>query len=201
MITPKKLIPCLSFVFLLSLVSCTTTKLKSVWKDNAYDGYINSIMVVGIFERLEIRRFFEREFAKQFKNLDTEAIASADTIPPEKELDEHVILAEARNQGMDMIMVTHLISVDEKSAFHPQRQLGGFNNYYHWAYAYVHGPRYYTQGTLSVYLTSKLYETKTERLLWSVTSRTMDVHESKYNIVKSLSKVVMKSLRDNNLLK
>ena len=201
MITGKKFIFCASFVFLLLLVSCTTTKLKSVWKDDTYDGYINNIMVVGIFDRIEIRKFFEREFVKQFKNLDTEAIASADAIPPEKELNENVILGEARKQGTDMIMVTHLISIDEKSAFHPQRHLGGFNSYYHWAYAYVHGPRYYTHGTLSVYLTSNLYETKTEKLIWSVTSKTMDVHESKYNIVKSLSKAVIKSLSDNKLLK
>lgn len=201
MITGKKFIFCASFAFLLLLASCTTTKLKSVWKDNTYDGYINNIMVVGIFERLEIRKFFEREFVKQFKNLDTKAIASADAIPPEEELNENVILGEARKQGTDMIMVTHLISIDEKSAFHPQRNLGGFNSYYHWAYAYVHGPRYYTQGTLTVYLTSNLYETKTEKLIWSGTSKTMDVHESKYNIVKSLSKVVIKSLSDNKLLK
>jgi len=201
MITAKKIIFCASFVFLLLLVSCTTTKLKSVWKDNTYNGYINDIMVVGIFERRDIRKFFERELVNQFKNHDTEAIASADAIPSEKELNENVILGEARKQGTDMIMVTHLLSIDEKSAFHPQRNLGGFNSYYHWAYAYVHGPRYYSQGTLSVYLTSNLYETKTEKLIWSVTSKTMDVNESKYNIVKSLSKVVIKSLSDNGLLK
>ena len=201
MITAKKIIFCASFFFLLLLVSCTTTKLKSVWKDNTYDGYINNIMVVGIFERRDIRKFFERELVNQFKNHDTEAIASADAIPSEEELRENVILGEARKQGIDMIMVTHLLSIDEKSAFHPQRNLGGFNSYYHWAYVYVHGPRYYSQGTLSVYLTSNLYETKTEKLIWSVTSKTMDVRESKYNIVKSLSKVVIKSLGNNKLLK
>lgn len=201
MITVKKIIFLVTIVFLSSLVSCTTTKLKSVWKDNTYNGYINNIMVVGIFERRDIRKFFERELVNLFANHDTEAIASADAIPSEEELNESVILGEARKQGIDMIMVTHLLSIDETSAFHPQRNLGGFNSYYHWAYAYVHGPRYYSQGTLSVYLTSNLYETKTEKLIWSVTSKTMDVHESKYNIVKSLSKVVIKSLSNNKLLK
>ncbi len=49
-----------AFVFLLLLFSCSATKLKSVWKDTAYDGYVNNIMVVAIAARHDVRKFLKK---------------------------------------------------------------------------------------------------------------------------------------------
>ena len=113
-----------TFVFLLLLFSCATTKLKSVWKDNTYDGYINNIMVVGVAARHEVRRFFEKEFVKQFKEVGVEAMTSVEAIPSEDKLEADVILAEVRKRGIDMIMVTHLVSIDDES-LDPTGESGG----------------------------------------------------------------------------
>ena len=193
-----------TFVLLLLLFSCTTTKLKSVWKDSAYDGYINSIMVVALAERYEIRRFFEKEFVKQFKALGVEAIASVDAIPEEKEVNADIIIAEALKRGTEMIMVTHLVSFDDKSVDSSASSASIFHTYYRNVSIYVLNPGYYAQGiqrTQGVTLTTKLYETKTEKLVWSATSKTLEPDLSEYNIVKSLSKVIIKSLYDTTLLR
>ena len=193
-----------SYIFLLLLFSCSTTKLKSVWKDNTYDGYINNIMVVGLAERYDVRRFFEKEFVKQFKEVGVEAIASVDAIPAEKELNAHIILDAARKRGTDMIMVTHIISFDDESV-DPTAQYGGiFHTYYRNVSIYIQSSGYYASGiqrTQGVTLATKIYETKTEKLVWSVLSKTLDPNLSEYNIVKSLSKVIIKSLRDNELIR
>lgn len=193
-----------TFILLLLLFSCTTTKLKSVWKDTTYNGYINSIMVVALAERYEIRKFFEREFVKQFKKLGVEAIASVDAIPEEKEVNANIILAEARNRGIAMIMVTHLVSFDDKSVDSSASSSSIFHTYYRNVSIYIARPGYYAQGikrTQGVTLTTKLYETKAEKLVWSVTSKTLEPDLSEYNIVKSLSKVIIESLYDNTLLR
>ena len=157
-------------------------------------------MVVGVAERPDVRKFFEREFVRQFKECGVVAIASVDASDSEKELTEEVILAAAREQGTDMILVTHLLSIGSTASYHLPKHATNFHTYYHWAYAYVHGPQYYTQGSQNVLLATNLYETETENLIWSVTTKTIDVHESKFKIIKSKSKGVIKNLRKNKLL-
>ena len=200
MVLLKRVIFVAPLVLLCLLGSCTTTKFNSVWKDTSYEGYIKSVMVVGIAERADVRKFFEREFAKQFKECGVDAIASVDAVTSEEELTEDVILAAAREQGTDMILVTHILSRGSTTSYHLPEHVTAFNAYYHWAYAYVHGPLYYAQGSHSVLLATNLYETKTEKLIWSVTTKTLDVHESKFEIIKSKSKGVIKNLRKNKLL-
>ena len=193
-----------AFVFLLLLFSCATTKLKSVWKDSSYDGYINNIMVVAIAARHDVRKFFEKEFVKQFKEVGVEAMASVEAIPSEDELKADVILAEARKRGIDMIMVTHLVSFDDESVGSTAQQGGIFHTYYDNVSIYVVRSGYYAQGiqrTQAVTLETKIYERKTEKLVWSVTSKTLDPDLSEYNIVKSLSEVIIKNLHDNKLIR
>ncbi len=193
-----------AFVFLLLLFSCATTKLKSVWKDTAYDGYVNNIMVVAIAARHDVRKFFEKEFVKQFKEVGVEAMASVEAIPSEDELKANVILAEARKRGIDMIMVTHLVSFDDESVGSTAKHGGIFHTYYDNVSIYVVRSGYYAQGiqrTQAVTLETKIYERKTEKLVWSVTSKTLDPDLSEYNIVKSLSEVIIKNLHENELIR
>ena len=200
-------------LLLSSLTSCTTTKLTSVWRDPAYASYIESIMVVAVTENTRDRLIFESEFVEEFKKIGVEALASVDTTPQDQETDENDILAEARKQGVTTILVTHLIGVDEKSVYHPPKTYaaprpayvapgpysGRFHTYYPRVYDYVHEPGYYTQHK-SVNLESNLYETGTEKLIWSVTSETLDP-QSVNKVIESLSAVVIKNLRKNKLLR
>ena len=191
-------------VFLVFLSACTTTKFKSVWKDKNYDGYIKSIMIVGVAPRHDVRKFYEKEFVKEFKEVGVEAITSVAAIPSEDKLEAAAILAEVRKRSIDMIMVTHVVSFDDKSV-DPTAKYGGiFHTYYRNVSIYIQNPGYYAPGiqrTQGVTLATKIYERKTEKLVWSVTSKTLDPDLSEYNIVKSLSKVIMESLRDNELIR
>ena len=202
----KILIFSILFLLPISLASCSSTKLTSTWKDNTYDGYIETLMVVAVTENTRNRLIFEREFVEEFTKGGIEAIASIDVIPLEETSSEDAILAEAKKRGISMIMVTHLIGVDEKSVYHPPKTrtvsrvgyYGRFHSYYPRVYEYVHEPGYYTKHK-SVNLETNLYETKTQKLIWSVTSETLDP-ESVNTIIESLSKVVIKDLRKQRLL-
>ena len=105
-----------------------------------------------------------------------------------------------------MILVTHLIGVENKEVYHPPKTHAvpsrgyhnRFNSYYPRVYEYVHEPGYYTQHK-NVNLETNLYETRTEKLIWSVTSETLDPG-SVNSIIESLSNEVIKNLRKNNLL-
>ncbi len=161
-------------------------------------------MVVAVAARHDVRKFFEKEFVKQFKEVGVEAVTSVEAIPSEDELKANVILDEARKRGIDMIMITHLISFDDESV-DPTVQHGGiFHTYYRNVSIYVGRPGYYAQGiqrTQAVTLATKIYERKTEKLVWSVTSKTLDPDISEYNIVKSLSEVIIENLKDSKLIR
>jgi hypothetical protein len=186
--------------FLAVNFSCTTTQFKSVWKKKTYDGRLNSVLVIGIAERHDLRTFFEKEFAKQLNNLNTKAIASVEILPSEEELKEDTILAAARKHGIETILVTHLVSLGGTTAYHSPDNAAKFYGYYHWAFAYVHGPLYYASGSQTVVLATNIYEVKTEELIWSVRTKTLDVHESKYRIITSKSSSVIKRLRKEKLI-
>ena len=131
-------------------------------------------------------------------------MTSVEAIHSEDKLKADVILAEARKRGIDMIMVTHLVSFDDESVDSTAEYGGIFHTYYCNVSVYVEGPGYYAQGiqrTQGVTLATKIYETKTEKLIWSVTSKTLDPDLSEYNIVKSLSKVIIENLQDSKLIR
>jgi len=204
MVFVKKVFFVTPLVFLILLSSCTTTKLKSVWKDNTFDGYITNIMIVGVAPRQDVRKFYEKEFVKQFKEVGVEAMTSVEAIPSEDKLEAAVILAEVRKRSIDMIMVTHVVSFDDES-IDPTGASGGiFQTYYRNVSITILGSGYYDPGiqrTPGVTLVTKIYEAKTEKLVWSAMSKSLDPNFSRYDMVKSLSKVIINSLRDNKLLR
>ncbi len=194
------------------LSSCaTTTKLISSWKDDNYaGGHIKSIMIVGVSKDKNNRTLFERVFVEQFKRKGVEAVASIDILSKDEEPGKDAIKGAAEKLGIETVMVTHLVSVDkdvevipatyEYVPVHRYDQLGA---YYTQTYARQVAPAYAIDIT-TVQLESNIYETKTEKLIWSAQSRTISEAfegEAKYEIIKNVTKSLVKRLRKNGLLK
>jgi hypothetical protein len=189
------------------LAACAGTKFLSVWKDSAYSGGIlQKILIVGVSDKLSNRRIFEDELAGQLKSHGTEAISSATVIPTMKEIDETVIKEAALKLKADAVLITHLEGVSEKTVYHPPvydySANPGYNRFGYY-YRSVH-QHVYTPGYVATYqyvrLENKLYETATEKLLWAATSETFDP-DSVNAVVESLSKIVIKSLKESGLIR
>ncbi len=192
-------------LFLLLLTACTLTKLTGIYKDKSYTGgYLKSVLVVGVSDNVKNRRLFEDTFTEQFKRVGIEAISSAVIIPKDKKLDTDTIKKSAESQGFETVLVTHLVGVEEKTTYVPPRydylpsRYHHLGPYYHSVDRYVHTPGYYIKRK-HVRLESNLYETKTEKLIWSALSETIDP-KSVNALIESLCQKVMKSLKTNNLI-
>ncbi len=182
------------------LTSCATTKLTGVYKDSTYTGgSLSSVLVVGVAENLRNRKMFEQFFAEQFKNNGVEAFSSADVIPSDKKLDKNTIKNLAEKLGADAVLVTHLEAVEEKGEYIPDAYNQNLGRHYSRVYGHVHDPGYYVTHQY-VRLENNLYEIKTEKLIWSSSSETINP-ESANEVIESLCKVVMKNLRANGLIK
>jgi hypothetical protein len=180
----------------------------SAWKDRTYDrGYLESVLLVMVSDNMENRKLFENVFEKAFKRHGVNAVSTMTVIPKDKELDEDIILAEATRREMGSIFVTDLISAGEKAVYRPSptgpsRSSPGISMFsydYQQIYSYAYDPGYQKRKKF-VKLESRLYETATEKLIWSFSSETIDAG-SVNEVIQSLSKAVMKNLKRNALIK
>ena len=193
-------------IFLLFFAACASTKLTGVYNDRNYGGgYLKSVMIVGVSDNLKNRRLFEDTFVEQFKKSGIEAFSGVVVIPKGKKLNKDTIKGAAENLGAETVLVTHLVGVEKKETYVPPsydympRHHNRLGPYYSSVDQYTHTPGYYIDHKY-VRLESNLYETKTEKLIWSASSETIDP-ESVNELIESLCKKVMKSLKDNNLIK
>ncbi len=201
-----RLLYCLGVISVFILASCATTKMTYDWKDETYaGGHISSVMIVGVSNDKNKRNMFEKVFAKQFRLNGVKGVASIDVISQGEELNKDTIKGVAERVGADAVIVTHLVSVDEKDTYHPPTfEYMPTSTYlmgpaYYQTYTRVSVPGYYTD-TKTVFLESNLYETRSEKLIWSALSRTIS-QDSRYEIIEDVCKAVMTSLRNNGLLK
>jgi len=201
-----KLLGVFAIIALFILTSCATTELTKVYTDSAYSGGpIESVMVVGVSKKAKNRKMFEQFFTNQFKSNGIKAVSSAAVIPGDNDPNKDKIKGAAIEQGMGSVLVTHLVGVEKDETHHadsftatPDSHLV-FGTYYTGTYRYEYRPGYTEQNT-KVKLESNLYETKTEKLIWSATSESINP-ESVNKVIEELCKEVMKSLRQNNLIK
>jgi hypothetical protein len=186
------------------IISCAGTKLTHTWVDEAHRGNpVSDILVIGLTykENEEVRRFFEERFVGHLKTAGIDAISSVDVIavPANMKLKKEEILKVVNKFNNDAVIITHLIGKEEKETYTHTRvapSYVGYYGYYVRAYRYNTAPGY---SQTSVRLATKLYDVKTEKLIWSGESKTMN-KKSTEQVIDDVIKVVIKDLQKNNLL-
>ena len=94
-----------AFLALLVLVSCTSTKFSSVWKDETYQGRPVKIMVVSTYKDPGSRRLFEDELVKAMKEHRVDAAASYAVLPDQSVSDKNAITLQAKALGADTVLI------------------------------------------------------------------------------------------------
>ena len=197
----------IAFVWLLLSVSCSSTKIKTIWKDKDYNGErFNKILIIGVAKNPTIRRVFEDEFAVQLKVHGTDVLTSYRVISDEGVLDKAKVESKMKELEADAVLVTRM--VDKKT----ERRGGdsyskGWHNYYSKTYIEMHSvDNYYEFEVFSC--ETNLYETKTGKLIWSgLTDSFIDSGmsgalntDTVEKGIKSLVKIIMKSLSQSQLI-
>jgi len=193
------------------LNACQTAKLTSVWSDETYPYKpIKSALVVGITDNERNRRIFEDTLGQQLKSRGVNAISSATLMAQINESAQNAILGKAKEQGMQAILVTRTVGIEEQQVYYPPTtgiqgdpflyppHYRQFGSYYRNAYEYVVTPGY-TAKYKNVKLESNLYRTDTGQLVWSSASEIFDPN-SVNEAVNSLSTVIAESLRSKGLI-
>ena len=196
----------LSAISLLLMISCATTKLSSVWRDESYSGKIKKVFIIGASPKPDIRRLFESKFADQLKYRGLDAVASDQVLPSDKMLDKETIVSKIKGLDIDTVLITRLTGkkVVTTSADWYGNYSGGFRGDFRRDLRGDFGEGF-SKTTFKdelVSLETNLYEVRTEKLIWSVSSETLFMEErSIYKIIKSLVKVMATQLSKEKFIK
>jgi hypothetical protein len=195
------------FIAALVLTSCASTTLTSVWKDENYRiGNIKKVLIIVFSERPAVRRFFEDDFKSQMTPFSIDAVSSYTVIPDEKLWDKEFLAAQAKDLRVDALLITRL--VDKKtiqSNVPPETTYMGPSGYsagwstYHYNYSQLITRPGYTVENEIISLETNLYETRTDKLIWSALSDTY-AESAKDEYIKSFISVIIKRLSDDNIL-
>jgi hypothetical protein len=186
-----------------------TASIEKSWVDkDIHTRDLQGVLVVAVATTEDGRRAFEQEFTDALRKQGIHAVPSFNYKGGTK-IEKGDVIAMAEKAEVDTVLVTLFAGRDETAVLHPGRK--------YYAYAPVYGRDAYGRGRVygvpyqvgqtsdfwaehkSVHLTAKLYEIKTEELLWQAYSgmeEQSDVSAMRPEFIKSF----MKDLADQGLI-
>ena len=174
---------------LLFLSGCASTTLISTWKDKTYSGNVKNVLIIVVAEKPGLRRVFEREYVFQLKGYGVGAMPSHKVVPADKMMDKDTILSKIEGLGIDSVLITSLVSKKTVTTVLP-----GWYGYYSDAYG-----RRFTEDIVN--LETTLYNTKSEKLIWSALSETTVLEgESSFEKIRPFVETILKNLSTDKLI-
>ena len=194
------------FLIIAALITgcATTTELKAVWKDPAYAGHPNKIMVIGVSKNAVRRRIFEDEFVKQIKAAGSDAIASYTVLPDAKQDDQALIAEMMKKQGADTVLITRLVNKKTVqvyvpgTVYYPPPYHGTWRDYYGYGYHAIYTPGYMAEDEYAL-METNLYDAAKDNLIWASSSQT-EMRGSDQSVINSYIGVIVKTMAEQNLL-
>jgi len=205
----KRLFKCATFAIFASFLffSCATTKITETWKDDGYRGApFSDLFVIGVAKEEKTRRSFENKFVEKLKAAGIQAVASSSVMESDQKIEKAAILAAIEKLDIDAVLVTRLISLTEEEIRSPSTSEYGRPDDYHGryygdystAYGSTRQPAHYTT-SVRVGLETKLYDVKTEKLIWAANSKTANP-KSKTKLFDTVIEALVQDLKKNKLL-
>lgn len=190
-----------------TLAACSSTSLKEAWTDPEYKGQpLKRVLVIGVTENVRNRRAFEDAMVSAFRGRGVEAISSATISPPSMEIDEDMLRAKVKELNADAVLVTRMVGVEKETIYTPGTstytrapRYYSFHDYYSTAYQAVYEPGYIREYDV-VKLESNLYESREEKLIWSVASSSF-APQSAQEVINELSKIIIEDMARNGLVR
>jgi hypothetical protein len=165
----------LTAIAVLSLYACATTKPVSEWRDEAYSGPIDSVLIIAAIKRSTQRRVYEDLFAETLVSYEVEAIPGYTLMTSELELSRETVEAAVRGRAIDAVLVTRLLGVENVDSYEPpvtRVHYRSYNRYYQHAIT-ESTPGYYRRFRVLT-LETNLYDTATGKLVWTMQSEAIE---------------------------
>jgi ABC-type branched-subunit amino acid transport system substrate-binding protein len=144
-----------------------------------------------------MRKQFENEYVKQLAIKKIEAIPSYTVLSPDEMLDKNTIVSKIKDMNIDGVIVTKLIEKTKKSYAGSSFQGGSYHAHYVDSFHFADSYRA-TQADY-VMLETNLYDTKTEKLVWSGLSETF-IFRTTSESIKPFIESMIQNLSNDNMI-
>jgi hypothetical protein len=175
-----KSLPFASFLLLVVLGACTSTKFSAVWKDDTYEGHPKKIMVISTLQNPANRRLFEDDLVKSLKDRGTDAVVSYTVMPDPAVSDKNVIALHAKDLDADTVLINKPLGTKTDETRSP---FGVYED-------------------LFINTQTDIYDMKSNRLILRATAETWIRQDVPYSIhIQSYTKDLVQKLSQKGLLK
>lgn len=205
MIRFRFILPALLGLTAILLAACSTTQIKSVWKDPSYSGHPQRTMVIAVTKEPIYRRILEDEFVLQLKARGIDAIASYSTLTDRNQNDQEAIAKMVVQSGADTVLISRLVSKRSVRVYYPPTvshrpyYYGTWPNYYRYGYESINAPGYTTKYEYAL-METNLYDAHNDQLIWAATTET-GMENFTQTLIKPYIGTILKLMAEHGLLR
>src|SRR5215217_15507 len=172
------------------LYTCSpSTRITGSWVEPSAQGQPfqgKRVFIASLTRNMELRTKLENTLAEQATKRGISVIKSTEHFSPDfyqKIPEEKALLQQIRNSGANAILTVSLINKESETRYVPgtrtyspfsyYRWYGGFYSYFNYWRPSLYEPGYYVTDK-TYFMETNLYDIKTNRLIWSAQSETMN---------------------------
>jgi len=194
------------------LLSCTSSKITSSWKDPAASKELSkfkNVLVVGMqASDRQLKEEMENYLSEYLTKEGINAKASFDEFGPKAfaKMSEDDVAALVRKKGYDAVITIALLDKQKEQSYSPgsvnYAPVGTYYNrmgrYFTTVYDRIYTPGYYSTST-DYFWETNLYDARQEKLIYSAQSKSFDPG-SITSLSKEYSKSIVKDLTEKGLI-
>jgi hypothetical protein len=209
---PARVLKALIFLFLgAGIYGCASSaEIISTWKnDNITPQNYNRIIVAAMTDNMMVRQNLESELIKQLKAKGIDADPSMAILSAGDIEDPNELLQKMQGKGYGGIMTVAVVEentdvqyVPGSAAFAPGARFGWYNTfggYYNYWRPTLYRPGYYERNKV-YFLETNLYDTNTERLLWSAQTKSY-APATLETLATNYAKATISKMAEENIIK
>lgn len=117
-------------VTFLFLSGCVSTTFQTDWKDPAFRGKFNKVLVVCLVKEMVVRNALEDDLVAQFKTRGVDAVQSYKPFPSLENIDKEIVRAKVRDIHADGVFLVRIIGKETIEVVTDQIITSGNSNYY-----------------------------------------------------------------------
>jgi hypothetical protein len=183
-------------VFAFLNISCASTTVTDVWKDQNYQGKAQKILVIMAAKSPDMREIFEGRFAAELENRGNNAIQSYKIIPAEEFTDKELVKSRIKSSDADTVLISRLVDTKTMESYSP-----GLVYHDWWGYYNIVSANYgYTRDVQVSYIETNLYDVKTGKLIWSGHSKT-ERTEGEQQLINTFIRIVIRKLASAGVIR
>jgi hypothetical protein len=190
-------------------VSCASTEVGKVWKDDSRAGRpMGKVLVIAVAAQAPIRVALEDEFVASLRKRGRDAQASHTLLPADAPLEKADVVALVKRQSFDTVLVSRLVQkktveseVTPSGGPTPTAAMGYYGNssdFYGQSRAVASSQADTVEHEVAVVQTN-LYDAHADKLYWSAQSDTF-LGDSAQSLIRGFVEVMVKQMAESKVL-